>query len=287
VNDLVLRTHAELDLRNQAAVEEFFAAERPEVVILAAARVGGIQANRSFPAEFIYDNLAIAANTIHAAYRNGCRRLVYLGSTCIYPRDAPQPMSEACLLTAPLEPTNEPYAVAKIAGVKLCQAYRRQYGVLYHSAIPTNLYGPGDNYHPEHSHVMAAMIRRFHEAKASSIESVTIWGTGRPRRELLHVDDAASAIMHLLTLDDPPDLVNIGAAVDATVLELAQLVAEVVGYEGTIDTDPSKPDGVMMKRTNSNLLTATGWQPQIELRAGIEETYREFLADQAAGRLRE
>ena len=236
-NRLILRDRAELDLCNQAAVHRFFEQEKPELVIFAAAKVGGIHANNSYPAEFLYDNLMMAANSIHAAYLNGTRRFLFLGSTCIYPRLAPQPMREDCLLTGPLEPTNEAYALAKISGLKLCEHYRSQYGVVFHSAMPTNLYGPGDNYHPENSHVLPALIRRFHEARQNNAEEVTIWGSGEPRREFLHVDDLAQGLLHLLRLEDPPNLVNVGTGVDIKIGELAKLVAEIVGFQGKIVQD--------------------------------------------------
>ncbi|MEO1996636.1 MAG: GDP-L-fucose synthase, partial [Planctomycetaceae bacterium] len=222
---VVARTRSELDLTDQRATRNFFLAERPDCVVFAAARVGGILANSFYPAEFIYQNLAMATHAVHAAYESNCQRFLFLGSTCIYPRRAPQPIAEESLLTGPLEPTNEAYAVAKIAGLKLCQHYRQQYGVLFHSAMPTNLYGPGDNYHPDNSHVLPALIRRFHAAKQSQHESVTIWGTGKPRREFLHVDDLASAVLHLLSLEDPPDWVNVGTGQDISIREAAELVA--------------------------------------------------------------
>jgi len=280
---LALRTHRELDLTRQAAVEQFLAAERPDAVIIAAGRVGGIHANSTQPAEFIYDNLIIAANAIHAAYRQGVRRLLFLGSSCIYPREAPQPMTEDCLLTGPLETTNEAYAVAKITGLKLCQHYRRQYGVLFHSVMPTNLYGPGDNYHPQNSHVLPALIRRFHEAREAARPEVTAWGTGRPRREFLHVDDLADACAFLLGVDDPPDRVNIGTGVDVTIKELTELVAAVVGFKGRIAWDAAKPDGTPRKLLDVSKLTALGWKAKIALREGVERTYASFLAEQAAG----
>ena len=283
---LITSDSRELDLRRQVDVEHFFAAEKPEVVILAAARVGGIVANSNYPAEFAYDNLVIASNVIHAAYRSGVARLLFLGSTCIYPREAPQPIPESALLSGPLEQTNEPYALAKIAGLKLCQYYRQQYGKVFHSAMPTNLYGPGDNYHPEHSHVLPALIRRFHEAKLAGQEEVTIWGSGRPRREFLHVDDLAEAIWHLLQLEDPPDWVNVGTGADVSIQELAQLVADEVGYGGRIANDLSRPDGTMQKRTDTSLLERLGWRPKIQLRQGIAMAYASFLDEQRAGTLR-
>lgn len=286
-DDLVLRDRAELDLTNQTAVNGFFEQEKPEAVIFAAAKVGGIHANNTYPAEFLYDNLMMAANSIEAAYQSGVKRFLFLGSTCIYPRMAPQPMREDCLLTGPLEKTNEAYALAKISGLKLCEHYRSQYGVLFHSAMPTNLYGPGDNYHPENSHVLPALIRRFHEAKINSTEEVTIWGSGEPRREFLHVDDLARGLLHLLKLDDPPNLVNVGTGVDIKISELAKLVAGIVGYTGNILQDTSKPDGTPVKRTDITLIESTGWQPTISLADGIESTYQQFVQELESRELRE
>jgi GDP-L-fucose synthase len=283
---LVFRSSQELDLTRQAAVETFFATEKPDVAIIAAARVGGIHANNTYPAEFLYDNLAIAANTLHAAYRQGVKRVLFLGSSCIYPKHAPQPMSEDCLLTGALEPTNEAYAIAKIAGLKLCEYYRRQYGVLFHSAMPTNLYGPGDNYHPENSHVLPALIRRFHEAARAGRQEVVAWGTGSPRREFLHVDDLADACAFLLRLADPPDWVNVGTGTDVTIKELTELVAATVGFKGRIAWDASKPDGTPRKLLDVSKLVHLGWEAKTGLQQGVEETYTSFLADEAAGRLR-
>ncbi len=274
---LLLRTSSELDLTSQTHVNNFFAEERPDVVLFAAARVGGIHANSTYPAEFIYQNLAMATNAIHAAWQTGASRFLFLGSTCIYPRMAPQPIPEEALLTSRLEPTNEAYAVAKIAGLKLCEFYRRQYGVLFHSAMPTNLYGPGDNYHPEHSHVLPALIRRFHEAKVAGASAVTVWGSGTPLREFLHVDDLASGIVHLLTLDDPPDLVNIGSGEEVSILGLAEAIAETVGFTGTIMTDPEKPDGTPRKLSDISRIRSTGWTPQIRLLDGLKSAYESFL----------
>ena len=284
---LVQRTRRELDLTNQAAVAKFFAEEKPDVAIIAAAKVGGIHANSTYPAEFLFDNLAIASNTIHGAYHAGVKRLLFLGSSCIYPKHAPQPMPETCLLTGPLEPTNEAYAIAKIAGLKLAEFYRKQYGVAYHSAMPTNLYGPGDNYHPKNSHVLPALIRRFHEARQSNLAEVTAWGTGSPRREFLHVDDLADACAFLLKLETPPDLVNVGTGVDVTIRELTERVARVVGYRGRIIWDASKPDGTPRKLMDVSRLDALGWRARIALEQGLEQTYASFLAERAAGRLRE
>jgi GDP-L-fucose synthase len=279
ITDVVTRTRRELDLRDQTAARSFFAQQRPDVVIFAAARVGGIYANQNFPAQFLYDNVSMATNAIHAAYENRVERFLFLGSTCIYPRNAPQPMPEDSLLTSSLEPTNEAYALAKITGLKMCQAYRRQYGVLYHSAMPTNLYGPGDNYHPDHSHVLPAMIRRFHEAKESFAPEVAIWGTGNPRREFLHVDDLADAVIHLIELETPPDWVNVGTGKDISIRELAELVAEMVGYEGLITNDLSMPDGTFLKRTDTRLIESIGWKPKIGLREGIQNAYNSFLRE--------
>lgn len=277
--NLILRDRSSLDLSNQADVESFFAAERPDIVVFAAARVGGIHANNTYPAEFIYQNLTMTVNSVHAAWRQSVSRFLFLGSTCIYPRLAPQPIAEDSLLSSPLEPTNEAYAIAKISGLKLCEFYRRQYGCLFHSAMPTNLYGPGDNYHPEHSHVLPALIRRFHEAKEAGAPDVTIWGTGSPRREFLHVDDLADAIVHLLSLENPPDLLNVGSGEETTILDLARAIAETVGYRGNILTDPSKPDGPPRKLCDVSALTATGWQAQIGLSDGLKSAYDSFLSE--------
>jgi len=284
---LVLRDRAQLDLRDASAVGAFLAAERPDVAIIAAALVGGIHANQAYPAEFLFDNLAIAAATIHGAWTAGVRRLLFLGSSCIYPRDAAQPMGEGALLTGPLEATNEAYAVAKIAGLKLCQAYRRQHGVLYHSVMPTNLYGPGDNYHPRNSHVLPALIRRFHEAKEARADSVTAWGTGSPRREFLHVDDLADACAFLLARADPPDWINLGTGSDVTIRELTGIVAEEVGYRGRVEWDSSMPDGTPRKLLDVSRMRALGWTARIGLREGIAATYASFLAEKRAGTLRE
>ncbi len=284
--NLVTRTRAELDLTDQAAVRDFYAEEKPEVAVIAAARVGGIHANDTYPAEFLYENLAIAQNTIDGAYRAGVRRLLFLGSTCIYPKLAEQPMQETALLTSSLEPTNEAYAIAKIAGLKLCQFYRSQYGVCFHSAMPTNLYGAGDNYHPEDSHVLPALIRRFHEAKESGAAEVVVWGSGKPRREFLDADDAAVGMVHLLQLDNPPDWVNLGCGSDISIGELAALVREVVGYSGELSFDSSKPDGTPRKLTDIRLMRSTGWEPAIPIEAGIAKAYASFLEEKEAGRLR-
>lgn len=283
---ILTRRRSELDLQNVQAVMDFFKAERPQAVIFAAARVGGIQANNTYPVEFLSENLNAQLATITAAYEHGVERFLFLGSTCIYPRLATQPITEDQLLTGPLEPTNEAYALAKICGLKLCQYYRRQHGVLFHSAMPTNLYGPGDNYHPEHSHVLPALIRRFHEARESGLQSVTIWGTGTPRREFLYVDDLADALVHLLTVENPPDWVNVGTGQDQSILELAQLVAEVVGFQGEIRTDPSKPDGTPRKLTDISLLKSTGWRPSTELASGLRLTYQDFTRSLSSGAVR-
>ncbi|MEM7384763.1 MAG: GDP-L-fucose synthase [Verrucomicrobiota bacterium] len=277
VSRILTATREELDLTSQEAVSTFLHEHRPEAAIVAAAKVGGIHANNTYPAEFIYENLMIASNLVHQAYQHGVKRLLFLGSSCIYPKMAEQPMKEDCLLTSELEPTNEAYAIAKIAGLKLCQYYRKQYGVLFHSAMPTNLYGPGDNYHPENSHVIPGLIRRFHEAKTAQAPDVTIWGTGTPRREFLHVDDLSAACLHLLSLDNPPDWVNVGAGDDLPIRDLAGLVAEVVGFEGAIQTDPSKPDGTPRKWMDSSAIRSTGWAPQIELKEGLKDAYRDFV----------
>ena len=283
---LLLRTRRELDLSVQSAVDAFFAAERPDVAIIAAAKVGGVHANNTYPAEFLHDNLAIASHTIHAAYRHKVQRLLFLGSSCIYPKHAPQPMPEDCLLSGPLEATNEAYAIAKIAGLKLAQFYRRQYGVLFHSAMPTNLYGPADNYHLQNSHVLPALLRKFHEAKLAGRPEVGAWGTGSPRREFLHVDDLADACAFLLTLDQPPDWVNVGTGTDVTIRELTECVADVTGFRGKVVWDPTKPDGTPRKLMDVSRLAALGWRARIGLREGVEKTYASFLAEQAAGTLR-
>jgi GDP-L-fucose synthase len=284
--DILTRSRDELDLTDGPAVDAFLAAAKPEVLILAAAKVGGIHANDTYPAEFLHDNLALQLNLIHGAWCHGVKRLLFLGSTCIYPRMAPQPIPEDSLLTSPLEKTNEAYALAKIAGLKLCEYYRRQYGVLFHSAMPTNLYGPGDNYHPENSHVLPALLRRFHQAAERGDRSVTIWGTGTPRREFLHVDDLADALLHLLRLEDPPDWVNVGTSEDIAIKDLAALVSDVVGFSGTIEHDLSKPDGTPRKLTDTTRLRATGWSPRIPLHEGLRATYQDFKTRLASGELR-
>lgn len=284
-DNLVLRTHHELDLTDQAAVRDFFEAERPDAVIMAAARVGGIQANNSRPALFIRDNLLIQDNVIDAAYRSGVKKFVFLGSSCIYPKLAPQPIKEDYLLTGPLEPTNEWYAIAKIAGVKMCQAFRREYGFNAISLMPTNLYGPGDNFDLQNSHVLPALIRRFHEAKVRQDESVTVWGSGTPRREFLHVDDLADAILYLLHTYDCEPIVNVGWGEDVTIRELAEIVVSVVGYRGTLIFDPSKPDGTPRKLLDTTRLAQLGWKPRIALREGIARTYDWFQEHSAEARL--
>jgi GDP-L-fucose synthase len=284
--ELVLRDRKQLDLTSQSAVTAFLASEKPDAAIIAAAKVGGIHANATYPAEFLADNLAIALATIHGAHKAGVGRLLFLGSSCIYPKHAPQPMTEDCLLSGPLEPTNEAYAVAKIAGLKLCQYYRRQYGAAFHSAMPTNLYGPGDNYHPVNSHVLPALIRRFHEAAEVGAPQVEAWGTGSPRREFLHVDDLADACAFMLGRGDLPDWTNVGTGSDVTIRELTELVAEVTGYRGRISWDPSKPDGTPRKLLDVSRMAALGWKARIPLREGIASTYRSFLEEKKAGKLR-
>ena len=283
---LILRDRTQLDLTSQSAVTAFLAAEKPDAVVVAAAKVGGIHANSAYPAQFLHVNLAIASGTIHGAWSAGVERLLFLGSSCIYPKHAAQPMAEECLLTGPLEPTNEAYAVAKIAGLKLCQYYRKQYGVVYHSAMPTNLYGPGDNYHPQNSHVLPGLIRRFHEAKEAARDEVVVWGTGSPKREFLHVDDLADACAFLLQVPNPPDWINIGTGKDVTIREVAAIVAAVVGFKGRLAWDPSKPDGTPRKLLDVSRLTALGWKARTGLQEGIEHVYASFLAEKAAGRLR-
>ena len=289
--NLLTRTHAELDLTRQDQVEAFFAAEKPDYVFLAAAKVGGIHANNTYPAEFIRDNLSIQTNVIHAAYLNGVQRLLFLGSSCIYPRDCPQPMKEEYLLTGPLEATNRPYAVAKIAGIEQCWSYNRQYGTQYLAVMPTNLYGPGDNYHPENSHVIPALIRKFHEAKAGNSPTVTVWGTGTPRREFMYSEDMADACVFLMNLPDPqftpllaadrngglPPLVNIGVGEDLTIAALARLVGEVVGYGGEIVLDSSKPDGTPRKLLDVGRLHGLGWRAKTALPDGLKSAYHDFF----------
>jgi len=284
--DVLVRTHRELDLTNQAAVRAFFEQEKHDQVYLAAAKVGGIHANNTYPAEFIYQNLMIESNIIHEAWRAGVKKLLFLGSSCIYPKHAPQPMSESALLTGTLESTNEPYAIAKIAGIKLCESYNRQYGTDYRSVMPTNLYGIGDNYHPENSHVIPALIRRVHEAKSQSAPVVSIWGTGTPRREFLYIDDMAAACVHVMNLDQATynavttpmqSHSNVGSGEDITIKELAQTIAKVIGYEGAIEFDPTKPDGTPRKLMDSTRLNNLGWQASVSLEAGLRLAYGDFL----------
>lgn len=291
--NLIGRTHAELDLTNQAAVEDFFATESPDVVVLVAAKVGGIQANRLYRGQFIYENMMIEMNVIHAAYQHGVKKLLFLGSSCIYPKMAPQPIREDALLTGPLEPTNEPYAIAKIAGIRLCDAYNRQYGTNFISAMPTNMYGPGDNYHPENSHVLPAMIRRFHEAKEQGLKKVICWGSGSPLREFLYSDDLAEACVFLVEKASYEDLafedesgtvqshINVGSGHEVTIRALAETVKEVVGFKGEIEWDVSKPDGTPRKLMDSARLHALGWEPKVGLREGIGCAYADFLTHYA------
>jgi GDP-L-fucose synthase len=285
--DILAPTSQDLDLLNQAVTYAYLQEHRPDAVIVAAAKVGGIHANSTYPAEFMLQNLAIAQNTIDGAYKAGVQRLIFLGSTCIYPKFAEQPIKEESLLTSALEPTNEAYAIAKIAGLKMCEYYRRQYGVCYHSAMPTNLYGQGDNYHPQNSHVLPALIRRFHEAKANHTAEVVIWGTGTPLREFLHADDAADGILHLLELENPPEWVNLGCGTDISIGDLARLVRDAVGYEGELTFDTSKPDGTPRKLTDISKIKETGWAPKIPIEQGVAMAYQSFLDEQAAGTLRE
>ena len=297
--NLLARTHAELDLTNQAAVDAFFEAERPDHVFLAAAKVGGILANDSYPADFIRENLAIEANVIHAAWKSGVKRMLFLGSSCIYPRMAPQPLRESSLLTGPLEPTNRPYALAKIAGIEMCWSYNRQFGTKFLAAMPTNLYGPGDNYHPQNSHVIPALIRKFHEGKQGGLAKVVVWGSGRPLREFLYSDDMADACVFLMNLPDAeftallgqdesrtgvfePPVVNIGMGEDLSIAELAALVKEVVGFKGEIELDPSKPDGTPRKLLDTSRLTRAGWRPRTTLSQGLRLAYDDFVRMAAA-----
>ncbi|MFD1121500.1 GDP-L-fucose synthase family protein [Methylophilus flavus] len=292
-NNLITRSHAELDLTNHTAVKEFFATEKPEYVLLAAAKVGGIYANNTYPAEFIHENLAIQTNVIHQSYVNGVKRLLFLGSSCIYPRDCPQPIKEEYLLTGPLEATNRPYALAKIAGIEMCWSYNRQYGTQFLAAMPTNLYGPGDNYHPENSHVIPALIRKFHEAKIDNRSEVVVWGTGSPMREFLYNQDMADACVFLMQLEDDlfskclgsndshaesfqPPLVNIGSGSDITIRELAEKIGEVVGYQGNISFDSTKPDGTLRKLMDSSKIFNLGHVNQFSLESGLTNTYNDF-----------
>ena len=284
--NIVTRTHAELELSDQVQVRAFFESERIDEVYLAAARVGGIHANNTYPAEFIYDNMMVQANVVHEAWRNGVQKLLFLGSSCIYPRLAEQPIKEEYLMSGSLEPTNEPYAMAKIAGIKLCESYNRQYGTDYRSVMPTNLYGPGDNYHPENSHVIPALIRRFHEAKASRAESVVIWGSGTPRREFLYVDDMAEACLHVMDLEHEvyashttpmQSHINVGCGEDVAIRELASVIKDVVGYQGRIDFDTTKPDGTPRKLLDVSKIKSLGWQARVQLKEGLERTYGAYL----------
>lgn len=285
-SNLITATHAELDLIDQASVHSFFKQHRPEVVVLAAAKVGGIEANRQAKGTFLYENMMIAANVIEVARQNGCQRLLFLGSSCIYPRLAPQPMREDCLLTSALEETNEGYALAKISGLKLCEYYRKQYGLCYHSAMPTNLYGTGDNYHLTHAHVLPTLIRKFDEAKRRGDQTVPLWGTGTPLREFLHVDDLATACRLLLELDNPPDLVNVGSGQELTIRELAEKVRLAVDCEAEPVFDPNMPDGTPRKLLDISLLKSLGWEPKISLDEGIARTVKEYREECAKGNLR-
>jgi GDP-L-fucose synthase len=285
-NDLLTATRADVDLRDQAATRRWFADQKPTHVYLAAAKVGGILANDTYPADFLYDNLMIECNVVEAAFRSGVKKLLLLGSSCIYPRMAPQPIPEAALLTGPLEPTNEWYAIAKIAGIKLCQAYRKQHGCNFIAGMPTNLYGPGDNFDLQTSHVLPALLRKIHEAKVQDVATVTLWGSGKPRREFLYVDDCAAACLHLMRHYDGDSFYNIGCGEDLTIAELAHLCADVIGYRGTFVHDTGKPDGMPKKMVDSTRIFASGWRPQVSLREGIERTYRWYLdhgAMRAAG----
>lgn len=275
--EIILADRKKVDLRSQEQTFKFLKYNRPDIVIVAAAKVGGIHANSTYPADFIYDNLAIASNLIEGSRLAGVPRLLFLGSSCIYPKMAPQPIRESHILTSPLEETNEAYALAKIAGLKMCQHYRKQHGLIYHSIMPTNLYGPGDNYHPENSHVIPGLIRRINDALIYGDPTVTIWGTGTPRREFLHVDDLASACFHVLNLPKPPDLMNVGSGTDLTILELAQLIAKTIGYKGEIITDPTMPDGTPRKLLDISKIQSTGWKPTIPLDIGLKDAYSDYL----------
>ena len=271
--NLLLRTSSELDLRNQQAVKEFFENEKPEYVFLAAAKVGGINANNLYPADFIYDNLCIQNNVIHGSYRNGVKKLLFLGSSCIYPKNSEQPIKEAYLLSGFLEPTNDAYAIAKIAGIKMCQSYHKQYGCNFISAMPTNLYGPGDNYDLKNSHVLPALLRKFHDAKINNEPTVTVWGTGKPRREFLHADDLASACLFLMEHYDEPEIINIGVGKDMPIGEMAEMIKKITGYEGEISFDTSMPDGTFRKLLDVSRLHSLGWKPQIGFEEGVRNTY--------------
>lgn len=284
--EVIVASRDQLDLLDQRAVFGFLMENKPDIVMIAAAKVGGIYANSHYPADFIYQNLAIATNLIEGSRRAGVTRLLNLGSSCIYPKHAPQPMPEDCLLSSALEPTNEAYAIAKIAALKMCQHYRQQYGLLYHSAMPTNLYGPGDNYHAENSHVVPALIRRLHEAKTNSDPTMTIWGTGTPRREFLYVDDLANACFHLIEHPNPPDWVNVGTGKDISIRELTELLAEIIGYHGKIQNDLSKPDGTPRKLLDVSLCHNLGWQAKTSLRVGLESAYQAYLEELTKGHVR-
>ena len=273
--NLLLRTSSEVDLRNQQAVKDFFEAEKPEYVFMAAAKVGGINANNVYPADFIYDNLCIQNNVIHESYRNGVKKLLFLGSSCIYPKNAEQPIKEAYLLSGYLEPTNDAYAIAKIAGIKMCQSYHKQYGCNFISAMPTNLYGPGDNYDLKNSHVLPALLRKFHEAKLTGAPTVTVWGSGKPRREFLHADDLADACLFLMDHYDSPEIINIGVGKDISIGEMAQMIKNITGYEGTIVFDTSMPDGTFRKLLDVSKLNGLGWEAKIGFEEGVEATYQE------------
>ncbi|REJ82275.1 MAG: GDP-L-fucose synthase [Bacteroidetes bacterium] len=276
-NNLILATSKELDLRNQAAVENFFRVQKPDYVFLAAAKVGGIQANNIYRAEFLFDNLAIELNVIHSAYQHGTKKLLFLGSSCIYPKDAPQPLKESYLLTGPLEKTNEPYAIAKIAGIKLCESFRDQFGANFISAMPTNLYGPNDNYDLNNSHVLPALIRKFHEARINGAEEVEVWGSGKPLREFLYVDDLAKACLHLMLYYNEREFVNVGYGKDISIADLAKLISEITGFKGKISFNTTKPDGTYRKLMDITKITGMGWKPETELRNGLKKTYEHFL----------
>jgi GDP-L-fucose synthase len=281
--ELLLANRQDLDLLNQSAVDQFIASHKPDIIINAAAKVGGIHANDTYPAEFIHQNLLVNTNLIHSAWEHGVKRFLNLGSSCIYPRASLQPIKEEYLLTGPLEKTNEAYALAKIAGLEMCRHYRNQYGVLYHSAMPTNLYGPGDNYHRENSHVLPALIRRFHDAKELGLSEVMIWGTGNPRRELMHVDDLADGVHFLLSTEDPPHWVNLGTGLDHSILEIANLVKNTVGFTGEITHDLTKPDGMPVKRLDVSLANSLGWRAKTSLEKGISSAYQDFLSGLESG----
>lgn len=285
--NIVTRTRRQLDLCDAAAVDAFYREEQPEVVIVAAGRVGGIWANSTYPVEFLHDNLNIASNTISGAHKAGVKRLIFLGSNCIYPKDCPQPIREEHLLSGPLEPTNEAYAIAKIAGLKYCSYFRKEYGVCYHSLMPANMYGRNDNYHAQNSHVFPALLRRFHEAKQAKAKEIVIWGTGKPIREFLHADDFANCVIFMLTLDNPPDWVNVGTGQGISIRDLAYLFKDVLEFDGTITFDPSKPDGMAAKYLDTSLLKSLGWTPKIDLRSGIQDAYKHFLAESGTHTLRE